>query len=72
MPYWIEAIIIDVTDEYINEFKSSFCKLFDPDMAPFKIDQMYHFISERFEGTPSGVQEQALSWFHVNKIILIF
>lgn len=34
-------------------------------MSPFKIDQMYHFISERFEGTSSGVQEQALSWLHV-------
>ena len=41
-------------------------KLFDPDMAPFKIDQMYNFISERFEGTSSVVQEQALSWVHVN------
>jgi hypothetical protein len=34
-------------------------------MAPFKIEQMYHFISERFEGTSSVVQEQALSWVHV-------
>lgn len=46
-------------------FKSLFSKLFDPDMAPFKLEQLYNFVSERFEGTSSVVQEQALSWIQV-------
>ena len=40
-------------------------KLFDPDMIPFNKELMYRFISERFDGTSSTVQEQALSWLQI-------
>jgi hypothetical protein len=65
MPYWLEAIINDVPDEYIHEFKSLFDKMFDPVMTSFTMDQMYHFASERFDGTSSTIQEQSLSWLQI-------
>jgi hypothetical protein len=34
-------------------------------MIPFNKELMYRFISERFEGTSSTVQEQALSWLQI-------
>jgi hypothetical protein len=77
MPFWMEAIISDVAQASAggdqsdcqttlsHDFKNLFSKLFDPDMAPFKLEQLYNFVSERFEGTSSVVQEQALSWIQV-------
>ncbi len=48
-------------------FLLNLSKLFDPEMTPiaFSKDQMYNFVSERFDGTPSSIQEQALSWLQV-------
>jgi len=42
-------------------------KAFDIDMSPlsFGADHLYHFISERFEGTSAPVQEQCLAWLQV-------
>lgn len=65
MPYWLDAIINDLDETDLGDFRSLFSKLFDPDMAPFSIEQLYNFISERFEGTSSVVQEQALSWIQI-------
>ena len=44
---------------------TTFRKLFDPDMIPFNRELMYRFVSERFEGTSSTVQEQSLSWLQI-------
>lgn len=67
MPFWIESIICEVPDKYMYELKPLFVKLFDPDMTPIPFDKekIYHFVSERFEGTASPVQEQALSWLQI-------
>lgn len=42
-------------------------KLFDPEMTPlnFSKDEMFLFVTERFDGTPSPIQEQALTWLQV-------
>jgi hypothetical protein len=40
-------------------------KLFDPEMVLFKPELMYRFVIERFEGTSSPIQEQALTWLQV-------
>jgi hypothetical protein len=37
-------------------------------MILFTPELMFRFVSERFEGTSSVIQEQALSWLQVNKI----
>ena len=44
-----------------------YSKAFDIDMSPlsFGADHLYHFITERFEGTSSPVQEQCLQWLQV-------
>lgn len=34
-------------------------------MVLFKPELMYRFVIERFEGTSSAIQEQALSWLQV-------
>lgn len=34
-------------------------------MVCFTPELMYRFVSERFEGTSSTIQEQALSWLQV-------
>lgn len=65
MPYWLEAILNEVDEKHITEFKTIFVKLFDPDMMLFTPEQMYHFISERFEGTSASIQEQALAWLQL-------
>ena len=47
-------------------------------MILFTPELMFRFVSERFEGTSSVIQEQALSWLQVNKtniwinLIIIF
>lgn len=65
MPYWIEAIQNDVNPNLYSEFKTILGRLFEPDMSPFSPESMIHFVSERFEGTPAKLQEQALSWLQV-------
>jgi len=44
-----------------------YSKAFDIDMSPlsFGADHLYHFITERFEGTSALVQEQCLEWLQV-------
>ena len=44
-----------------------YSKAFDSDMSPlsFGPEKMYHFISERFDGTSTTVQEQCLEWLQV-------
>lgn len=43
-------------------------KAFDIDMSPlsFGAEYLYHFITERFEGTSAPVQEQCLEWLQVS------
>ncbi|CAF0899614.1 unnamed protein product [Brachionus calyciflorus] len=65
MPYWIETILNDVPEKYLNEFKTICVKVFDPDSFTFTPELMYRFISERFDGTSSNIQEQALSWLQI-------
>lgn len=46
-----------------------FCsKMFDIELCPlpFSMEEMFGFISCRFTGYPSSVQEQALLWLHVS------
>lgn len=44
-------------------------KMFDIELCPlpFSMEEMFGFISCRFTGYPSSVQEQALLWLHVSK-----
>ena len=32
----------------------------------FSKEEIFAFITERFDGTPTAIQEQSLSWFQVN------
>lgn len=45
-----------------------FSKMFDTELCPlpFSMEEMFGFISCRFTGYPSSVQEQALLWLHVS------
>lgn len=45
-----------------------FSKMFDTELCPlpFSLEEMFGFISCRFTGYPSSVQEQALLWLHVS------
>lgn len=45
-----------------------FSKMFDIELCPlpFSMEEMFGFISCRFTGYPSSVQEQALLWLHVS------
>ncbi|KAF3830911.1 hypothetical protein GH733_002149 [Mirounga leonina] len=58
MPEWLEAIRTEVPDNH---------KMFDIELCPlpFSLEEMFGFISCRFTGYPSSVQEQALLWLHV-------
>ncbi|KAB1277802.1 Protein unc-79-like protein [Camelus dromedarius] len=57
----------------IQLVRSHFCriqykfKMFDIELCPlpFSMEEMFGFISCRFTGYPSSVQEQALLWLHV-------
>ena len=53
--------------EFVYFFNS---KLFDPEMTPitFSKEEMFAFITERFDGTPTIIQEQSLSWLQVTCI----
>ena len=59
-------------DEDLSQYFNIFSKTFDLDMCSlsFSVEFMYHFVSERFDGTPAAVQEQVLSWLQVEYISL--
>ncbi|XP_069064328.1 protein unc-79 homolog [Pleurodeles waltl] len=67
MPEWLEAIRIEVPDNHLKEFREVLSKMFDIELCPlpFTMEEMFGFISCRFTGYPSSVQEQALLWLHV-------
>ncbi|KAM5274598.1 protein unc-79 homolog isoform 4-T4 [Ctenodactylus gundi] len=67
MPEWLEAIRTEVPDNQLKEFREVLSKMFDIELCPlpFSLEEMFSFISCRFTGYPSSVQEQALLWLHV-------
>nr|XP_051682389.1 protein unc-79 homolog isoform X3 [Oryctolagus cuniculus] len=67
MPEWLEAIRTEVPDNQLKEFREVLSKMFDIELCPlpFSMEEMFGFISCRFTGYPSSVQEQALLWLHV-------
>uniref|UniRef100_A0A674GXP6 Unc-79 homolog, NALCN channel complex subunit n=1 Tax=Taeniopygia guttata TaxID=59729 RepID=A0A674GXP6_TAEGU len=67
MPEWLEAIRTEVPDKQLKEFREVLSKMFDTELCPlpFSLEEMFGFISCRFTGYPSSVQEQALLWLHV-------
>ncbi|XP_069494073.1 protein unc-79 homolog isoform X6 [Ambystoma mexicanum] len=67
MPEWLEAIRLEVPDNHLKEFREVLSKMFDIELCPlpFTMEEMFSFISCRFTGYPSSVQEQALLWLHV-------
>ncbi|KAG8449094.1 hypothetical protein GDO86_015955 [Hymenochirus boettgeri] len=67
MPEWLEAIRTEVPDTQLKEFREVLSKMFDIELCPlpFSMEEMFGFISCRFTGYPSSVQEQALLWLHV-------
>ncbi|KAJ7401688.1 Protein unc-79 like protein [Pitangus sulphuratus] len=67
MPEWLEAIRTEVPDSQLKEFREVLSKMFDTELCPlpFSMEEMFGFISCRFTGYPSSVQEQALLWLHV-------
>uniref|UniRef100_A0A8C3H9U7 Unc-79 homolog, NALCN channel complex subunit n=1 Tax=Chrysemys picta bellii TaxID=8478 RepID=A0A8C3H9U7_CHRPI len=68
MPEWLEAIRTEVPDSQLKEFREVLSKMFDIELCPlpFSMEEMFGFISCRFTGYPSSVQEQALLWLHVS------
>ncbi|ELV12147.1 Protein unc-79 like protein [Tupaia chinensis] len=68
MPEWLEAIRTEVPDNQLKEFREVLSKMFDIELCPlpFSMEEMFGFISCRFTGYPSSVQEQALLWLHVS------
>lgn len=50
-----------------------FSKMFDTELCPlpFSLEEMFGFISCRFTGYPSSVQEQALLWLHVSVLAVL-
>ncbi|KAM4690013.1 protein unc-79 homolog isoform 2-T2 [Rhinophrynus dorsalis] len=67
MPEWLEAIRTEVPDNQLKEFREVLSKMFDIELCPlpFSMEEMFSFISCRFTGYPSSIQEQALLWLHV-------
>ncbi|XP_063295114.1 protein unc-79 homolog isoform X4 [Pelobates fuscus] len=67
MPEWLESIRTEVPDNQLKEFREVLSKMFDIELCPlpFSMEEMFSFISCRFTGYPSSVQEQALLWLHV-------
>ncbi|XP_064622108.1 protein unc-79 homolog isoform X4 [Lineus longissimus] len=67
MPYWLEAIRTEVSEDELSELKVILCKGFDIDMCPlpFSVDRMYGFVTDRFDETTASVQEQALLWMQI-------
>ncbi|XP_060036956.1 protein unc-79 homolog isoform X3 [Erinaceus europaeus] len=67
MPEWLEAVRTEVPGSQLKEFREVLSKMFDTELCPlpFSMEEMFGFISCRFTGYPSSVQEQALLWLHV-------
>ena len=77
MPYWMEAIRLEVPENDLSDLTILFRKMFDPDpdMSPSSLthDQLYHFITDRFQSpAPASVQEQALQWLQILCLIDIY
>ncbi|CAF2900291.1 unnamed protein product [Rotaria sp. Silwood2] len=77
MPYWMEAIRLEVPEGDLCDLNLLFRKMFDPDpdMSPSSLtrDQLYHFITDRFQSpAPASVQEQALQWLQILCLIDIY
>nr|AYV89233.1 unc-79-like protein [Tetranychus evansi] len=64
MPYWMECFRHEVPDDELAELKILLSKVLDPDLSPLGLspNQMYQFISVKFNNTVAQVQEQALYW----------
>lgn len=66
MVYYVLHII---ANHWLYIFVLLLCsKMFDIELCPlpFSMEEMFGFISCRFTGYPSSVQEQALLWLHVS------
>ncbi|CAF1590459.1 unnamed protein product, partial [Adineta steineri] len=77
MPYWMEAIRLEVPENDLTDLNLLFRKMFDPDpdMSPSSLtrDQLYNFITDRFQSpAPASVQEQALQWLQILCLIDIY
>ena len=72
LPFWLEAIRTEVTEEECPDLKVLLNKLFDTQMCalPFNVNKMYHFLLELFMGTPADVQDQNLQWLQVRTLML--
>ena len=62
----------EVTEEERPDLKVLLNKLFDTQMCalPFNVNKMYHFLLERFMGTPADVQDQNIQWLQVRTLML--
>jgi len=62
----VNAFVVEAVTDTMHVC-GCYSKAFDIDMSPlsFGADHLYHFITERFEGTSSPVQEQCLQWLQV-------
>lgn len=67
MPFWMEAVVVDVPEKELPELKIILNKILDPDMSPLGFDakKMYHFVAIRFKNISAKTQEQALYWLQV-------
>lgn len=67
MPFWMEAFRYEIPEEELSEFKILLSKVLDPDLSPlgFSTQEMYRFLSSRFENSTAPVQEQALYWLQI-------
>ncbi|KAG1659999.1 Protein unc-79 [Nymphon striatum] len=64
MPYWMEAVRTEISENDLSEFQVLFSKVFDVDMSPLGFDasQMYQFISNKFTELSIDAHEKALLW----------
>lgn len=67
MPYWMECFRHEVPENELSELKILLSKVFDPELSPlgFKTNQMYNFISSRFEDPMNIYPEQTLYWLQI-------
>lgn len=65
LPHTVYAVLTQWCYIFVLYF---FSKMFDTELCPlpFSLEEMFGFISCRFTGYPSSVQEQALLWLHVS------
>lgn len=71
MPHWMEAIVNDVPEKELFELRIILSKILDTEMSPlgFNAKKMYQFVAFRFQKTSAKVQEQALHWLQVRKLL---